>query len=173
MDGVKAFVDAVEELGGEIHLDECVIDVREPSGEQLHAASVLRDGEIPLLEITVLPVEHHVPGSPIGEEVVTDPSPELVRGGGTDDMVSKGIGESGVNPENEMGVKFRGGGVSVGRQWVLDEVGDAVVDQDHEEERLPLMIVVVIGIEEKFDVVLNAIAEDGMWRRGGRGRRQR
>ena len=105
----------MEELGGEIHLGECMIDVREPSAEQLHAASILRDGEIPLLEITVLPVEHHVPGSSIGEEVVTDPSPELVRGGGTDDMVSKGIGESGVNPENEMGVKFRGGGVSVGR----------------------------------------------------------
>lgn len=66
---------AVQELGGEVDLGDGVVNVREPGGEELHPAGILGDRKIPLLQISVLPVQHHVPGSLIAEEVIAGPRP--------------------------------------------------------------------------------------------------
>ena len=47
-------------------------------------------------------------------------------------------------------------------------MSDAVANEDHEEERLPLMIVVVSKVEEEFYVVGDVVTVDGEERcRGG------
>ena len=141
--GVKAFVEAVKELGGEVNLGDGVLDVGKAIGKELHGTCVLLDREIALLEVAILPVEDHEPGSTVGEEVITDLGPDGKRGGGADDMIHHGVRESGVDPQGNMSIKLEVGGISVGRRGMLDEMSDAVENKDHEEEGLPLMIIVV------------------------------
>ena len=58
-------------------------------------------------------------------------------------------------------------GIGVWGRGVLDEVGEAMADEDHEEEGLPFVKVVFVGVEEEFDVVRHMIVEHGVasWRR--------
>ena len=117
-------VEAMQKLRGKVYLGDRVVDVGKPGGEELHAAGVFGDREIPLLEVAVLPVEHHIPGNLICEEIVHDPRPEGVAGGGTDDMVDEGINESGVDPQSDVSINLAVLGIGIGRGWVLNEVGD-------------------------------------------------
>ena len=96
----------------------------------------------------VLPIGHHVPGRPIREEVITDAIPEVIGGGGPYDMIDEVIDEGGVDLENDMGVELKVLGRSIGRWRVVEEVGAAVANQDHQEEGLPLMIIVIGRVEE-------------------------
>ncbi|KAE8790037.1 UDP-D-glucose epimerase 3 [Hordeum vulgare] len=67
-------------------------------------------------------------------------------------MIDHGIGKGGVEPERDMSVELKVGRVGVGWWQVLDEVENAVANKDHDEERLPLVIIVVGGVEEELDV---------------------
>ncbi|XP_044964904.1 uncharacterized protein LOC123425287 [Hordeum vulgare subsp. vulgare] len=140
-------------LSGEVGFADGVVDVSETVDEELHAARVLGDEEIALLEVSLLPVEDHEPGGTIGEEEIFDFLPDGVGGGGADDVVDHGIRKSGIEPEGDMGVELKVGSVGVGRRRVFDEVEDTVADQDHEEERFPLVVVVISGVEMKLDVI--------------------
>ncbi|KAE8805558.1 hypothetical protein D1007_18380 [Hordeum vulgare] len=146
VDGVKPFVYAVEELSGEIHFSDGVVDVGETGGEELHATSISGDREIPLFEIAVLPIEGHVPGAAIGEEVVADVPPEIEGGGGANYVIDEGISQGGVDPENKVGIEFMEMSIGVGREGLFNEVGDAVTEKNKEEEGLPLMIVLVVRV---------------------------
>ena len=99
-------------------------DVGETVSGQLQATGVCGDGEIALLQITVLAIEQREPRSPIGEEEGLDLGPEGVHGGGADDMVDERIGEGGVDPEHHMGVQLEVLGIGVEQRRVLDEEGD-------------------------------------------------
>ena len=70
-----------------------------------------------------------------------------------------------------MGVELKVLGRSIGRWRVVEEVGDAVADENHGEEGLPFVIVVICGVEKKLDVVGDVIIVDG--EAGSRGRRRR
>jgi hypothetical protein len=58
-----------------------LFNVINPIGKHLEAPGVLGDEKITLIQITVLPVELHVLGAAIGEEVVVETALELIRGG--------------------------------------------------------------------------------------------
>ena len=93
-------------------------------------------------------VEDHVAGDAVGKEVILDLVPEGERGRGTDDMIAHGVGESGIDPQNDMGIQLEILGGGVGRRRVLDEVGDAIAEKHHEEEGLPFVVVVICWVEE-------------------------
>ena len=90
-DRVEPLVEAVEELGGEIHLGDDAVDADETVGEEFYPASVFGDGQIALLEVAVLAVEDHEASGAIGKEIVTDLVLEGDSGGGADDMITHGI----------------------------------------------------------------------------------
>lgn len=73
-------------------------------GEELHAPRVLSHGKIALLEVAILPVEDHEPGSAVGKEEVLDLVPERVGVGGADEVIHHGVGERGVDPEDDVGI---------------------------------------------------------------------
>ena len=50
---------------------------------------------------------------------------------------------------------------------MLDEMSNVVANEDHEEEGLPLMIVVASRVEEEFYVVSDGVTVDGEERRRG------
>ena len=71
-----------------------------------------------------------------------------------------------------MGVQLKVLGVGVGWWGVLDEVRNAIANENEKEERFPFVIVVVRRIEEKLDMIGDMVEEDGVargrggWRRG-------
>ena len=171
MDGVEPLVKAVKKLRGEIHLGNGMVDLSERVGEEFETAGVLRHREVTLLEVAVLPIEDHVSGRTIGKEVLLDPSPEGIGGGGADHMVDDLICQGGIHGEDDMGVNLMVVAVGVGWWWMMDEVGDTVEKEDHQEERFPLVVVVLGGIEKEFDVVGDVIVVDRVVRAGRRRRR--
>lgn len=162
----------MEELSGEIHLSDRVVDVGEAGGEELHATGIFGDREITLFEIPVLPIQGHVSGGTIGKEVVPDAPPKIEGGGGTHDVIDEGIGQSGVDPKNEVSIEFAEVGIGVGWEGLFNELGDAIAEKNEEEEGLPLVVVVIVGVELEFDMVLDAVMEDrvaGLGNGGWRG----
>ncbi|KAE8809413.1 hypothetical protein D1007_14006 [Hordeum vulgare] len=122
-DGIKALVEAMEKLGGEIHLSDDVIDVSQAIGEEFHAARVFRDGKITLLEVAILAVENHVTSGAIGKEEVLDLVPESEGGGGAADVITHRIEEGGVDPQDNVSVQLEIGSGCIGRGWMLNEIG--------------------------------------------------
>lgn len=169
-DGVEALVEAVEKLCGEVHLRDDVIDVGKAGDEQLHASRVLINREVPLLEVAVLVIEGHVLSGAICEKIVSDPVPEIIGCGGTGHMVNDGIGKGGIHGQGNMGIELTVLGVRVGWRGVLDEVGDAVANENHEKERFPFMIVVIGRVQEKLEVGGDVGVEDEVT--SSRGRRR-
>lgn len=113
-DCIQAFVKAVEELRGEVHLEDGVVDVGEAVGEEFHAACVLGDGEVPLFEVAILMIEEHVAGGAVGKEEIMDFLLEGVGGGGAADVVDERVGKGGVDPECDVGVQLEKVGAGVG-----------------------------------------------------------
>ena len=87
----------------------------EAGGEKLHTTGVLGDGEIPLFEVAVLAVQHHIARRMVHQEVIADAVPEIVGGGSADDVVDEVVRKGGVDPQNEVGVKLALEGSGVGR----------------------------------------------------------
>ncbi|EMS62759.1 Carboxyl-terminal-processing protease [Triticum urartu] len=106
-DGVEALVEAVKELSAKIHLGDSMLDVGEAVGEEFHAPRVLGHGKITLLEVAILPVEDHEPGSTVGEEEILDLVPKGEGIGGADDVIHHRVGERGGDPENDMGIELK------------------------------------------------------------------
>lgn len=61
-------------------------------------SAALGHRKIALLEVAILPVEDHEPGSTIGQEEILDLVPEGVGVGGADDVIHHGVGERGIDP---------------------------------------------------------------------------
>ncbi|KAE8768194.1 hypothetical protein D1007_60351 [Hordeum vulgare] len=83
--------------------------------------------------------------------------------------VIKAVIELGDDDNGNVGVKLAVLGVGIGWWWVFDQKRDAIADKHHEEEGLPLVVVVVGRVEEKFDVVGDVVVEDRVARRRRRG----
>ncbi|KAE8769202.1 hypothetical protein D1007_59229 [Hordeum vulgare] len=168
---VHTFVKPMEELGGDIHLGDGVVDVGKAVGEELNAVSILHDGEIALFKVVVLAIEEHEAGGLVGKKEIGDILPEGVGGGGTDNVIGEGIGKGGINPESHMGVELKEVRVGVGWEGLRKEEGDPVSEKHHEKEGFPFVVVVGGGIKKKLDVVCDVITENGVARgvrrRGG------
>ena len=121
-----------------------------------------------MFEVTILPVEDHKPGSPVGEEEIFDLLPKGEGGISADHVIDHGIREGGVDLECGVGIQLQILGLGIGGRSVLDEKSDPIADENHEEKGFPLMKVVFVRVEEEFDVVRDMIVAHGMASRGRR-----
>ncbi|KAE8769061.1 Ferric-chelate reductase 1 [Hordeum vulgare] len=80
----------------------------------------------------------------------------------TDEVVSEG----GVDPEHGVGVELALLRSGVGEERLLDKLGNAVADQDEQEERLPLVVIVVVGLRRNLMWLWMLCWKIG-WRGGG------